>query len=267
MRRIERLDAYRYRIPREAPMRVDGIVFASEKLMGDLREDPTLDQVANVACLPGIVGSSLAMPDAHWGYGFPIGGVAAFDAEEGIISPGGVGYDINCGVRLLRSNLRVDDARPRLRELVDALFVEIPTGVGAHRREEVLSRQELRQMVTKGARWSVERGYGDPSDVDAIEAGGRLPGADPDAVSEKALERGRAQVGTVGSGNHFVEIGFVAEVFEEAAAEALRLELGAVTAMIHSGSRGFGYQVCDDTVKGFVKVSAKYGIQLPDRQL
>jgi tRNA-splicing ligase RtcB len=267
MRTVERLDDYRYRIPRSGEMRVDGIVFANEKLMSELREDPTLDQVAHVACLPGIVGWSLAMPDAHWGYGFPIGGVAAFDAEEGVVSPGGVGYDINCGVRLLRSNLPFEEVRPRLRELVDALFREIPTGVGAHRREEVLSREELRRMVVQGARWSVERGDGYASDLEAIEEGGSLPGADPDAVSEKAIERGRSQVGTVGSGNHFVEIGVVADVFDREAASRLGLEPGTLTVLIHSGSRGFGYQVCDETVREFVKVSSRYGIELPDRQL
>ncbi len=267
MRAIERLDEHRYRIPRSGAMRVDGIVFASEKLMEELREDPTLEQVANVACLPGIVGWSLAMPDAHWGYGFPIGGVAAFDADDGVVSPGGVGYDINCGVRLLRSSLSLEEVRPRLKELVDALFREIPTGVGAHRREEVLSRQELRELVARGARWSVERGDGYASDLEVIEEGGCLPGADPDAVSDRALERGRSQVGTVGSGNHFVEVGVVAEVFDREAAAAFGLEPGSVTVLIHSGSRGFGYQVCDDTVKGFVKVSARYGIELPDRQL
>jgi tRNA-splicing ligase RtcB len=235
--------------------------------MESLREDPTLDQVANVACLPGIVGSSLAMPDAHWGYGFAIGGVAAFDAEEGVVSPGGVGYDINCGVRLLRSHLAREQVQSRLKELVDAMFAFIPTGVGAHRREEVLTVGEERDLLTEGASWAIERGYGWSSDLDAIEAGGKLPGADPAAVSERALERGRAQLGTVGSGNHFIEIEHVAEVYDIPSAEAFGLREGDVTVLIHSGSRGFGYQVCDDAVKTMVSVSAKYGIDLPDRQL
>jgi tRNA-splicing ligase RtcB len=248
-------------------MRVDGIVFASDSLMEDLRDDPTLDQVANVACLPGIVGASLAMPDAHWGYGFAIGGVAAFDADEGVVSPGGVGYDINCGVRLLRSDLERERAVPLMKELVDALFQAIPTGVGAHRRDEAIDAKSEKDLLRRGAPWAVERGFGWASDLECIEAGGCLPGADPAAVSERALERGRSQLGTVGSGNHFVEVGVVDEVFEEEAAQTMGLRTGSVTVLIHSGSRGLGYQVCDDAVKGMVKVAAKYGIDLPDRQL
>lgn len=265
--KTERLDRTRWRIPRHGAMRVDGIVFASETLMQDLRDDPALDQVANVACLPGIVGASLAMPDAHWGYGFAIGGVAAFDAKEGVVSPGGVGYDINCGVRLLRSDVERSHAVPRMKELVDALFQAIPTGVGSHRRDEGLDAKDEKDLLRRGAPWAVERGFGWASDLECIEAGGCLPGADPGAVSERALERGRSQLGTVGSGNHFVEVGVVDEVFEEKAAETMGLREGAVTVLIHSGSRGLGYQVCDDAVKGMGKVSAKYGIELPDRQL
>jgi tRNA-splicing ligase RtcB len=265
--RTERLDRTRWRIPRHGAMRVDGIVFASDSLMEDLRDDPTLDQVANVACLPGIVGASLAMPDAHWGYGFAIGGVAAFDADEGVVSPGGVGYDINCGVRLLRSDIERARAVPRMKELVDALFLAIPTGVGSHRRDEGLGPKEENDLLRRGAPWAVERGFGWSSDLECIEAGGCLEGADPGAVSERALERGRSQLGTVGSGNHFVEVGVVDEVFDVAVAETMGLREGAVTVLIHSGSRGFGYQVCDDAVKGMVKVAAKYGIELPDRQL
>jgi tRNA-splicing ligase RtcB len=265
--RVEQVDDHRWRIPKQGKMRVDGIVYASERLMQELREDPTLLQVANVACLPGIVGASLAMPDAHWGYGFPIGGVAAFDAEEGVISPGGVGYDINCGVRLLRSKLARREVEPRVRDLTEALFAVIPTGVGSHRRDEVLSPADERQLLVRGARWAVARGYGLSSDLDCLEAGGALPGADPSAVSPRALERGRAQLGTVGSGNHFVEVGYVDRVFDGAAASFLGLEEQAITVLIHSGSRGFGYQVCDDAVKEMVRVSARYGIELPDRQL
>ena len=265
--RIERIDDCRWRIPRHGRMRVDGVVFASERLMSDLRDDPTLDQVANVACLPGIVGASLAMPDAHWGYGFAIGGVAAFDAEEGVVSPGGVGYDINCGVRLLRSDLDRVQVRDRMKDLVHALFQVIPTGVGSHRRDEVLSAREERDLLVRGAPWAVERGFGWASDLECIEAGGTLPGADPAAVSDRALERGRSQLGTVGSGNHFVEIGFVETVYDAVAAAAMGLRPGSISVMIHSGSRGLGYQVCDDAVKGMVAVAARYGITLPDRQL
>jgi len=263
----ERIDDWRWRIPRQGAMNVDGLVFASDRLMQDLRGDPTLEQVANVACLPGILGESLAMPDAHWGYGFPIGGVAGFDAEDGVVSPGGVGYDINCGVRLLRSNLEREALVPRMQALVDALFSGIPTGVGAHRRDESLSEKEERALLTQGARWVVERGQGWASDLEVIEEAGRLSGADPDAVSERAMERGRRQLGTVGSGNHFVEVGFVEEVYDTAVAEVLGLRPGAVTVLIHSGSRGFGYQICDDAVKEMVRASARYGIRLPDRQL
>ncbi len=263
----ERIDGYRWRIPRQGKMRVDGMIFANDRLMQELRGDPTLAQVANVACLPGIVGMSLAMPDAHWGYGFPIGGVAAFDAEDGVVSPGGVGYDINCGVRLIRSNLTREQAVPRMKQLVDALFALIPTGVGSHRRDEVLTKKEEREMLVRGAAWAIERGLGWAEDLERIEAAGRLPGADPSAVSERALERGRSQLGTVGSGNHFVEVGFVDEIYDPQSAAALGLAQDAVTVLIHSGSRGFGYQVCDDAVKGMVKTAAKYGIDLPDRQL
>ncbi len=263
----ERIDAFRWRIPRSGAMRADGIVFASDRLMEDLREDPALAQVANVACLPGIVGRSLAMPDVHWGYGFAIGGVAAFDAEDGVVSPGGVGYDINCGVRLLRSSLDRDAVRPHVARLLTELFETIPTGVGSHRRDEALTPREEREVLVRGAAWVVERGWGWASDLEAIEAGGALPGAEPDALSERALERGRPQLGTVGSGNHFVEVGFVDEIFDRAAADAFGLRPGGVTVMIHSGSRGLGYQVCDDAVKGMVKAAARYGIDLPDRQL
>jgi len=248
-------------------MRTDGIVFASDRLMSELRDDPTLEQVANVACLPGIVGSSLAMPDAHWGYGFPIGGVAAFDADDGVVSPGGVGYDINCGVRLLRSDLSRNDVLARMKPLVDALFDSIPTGVGSHRRGEKLSDREERGLLTRGAAWAVDRGYGWSSDLEVLEGGGVLPGADPAAVSERALERGRAQLGTVGSGNHFIEVGWVDEVYRPDDGAALGIQEGSVTVLIHSGSRGFGYQVCDDAVKSMVKTAVKYGIDLPDRQL
>ncbi|MBZ5639133.1 MAG: RtcB family protein [Acidobacteriia bacterium] len=263
----ERIDAYRWLLPRKGGMRTDGIVFASDRLMRDLVGDPALEQVANVACLPGIVGASLAMPDAHWGYGFAIGGVAAFDAEEGIVSPGGVGYDINCGVRLLRSSLDLGTVRSRMDRLVEALFAAVPTGVGSHRRDEVLTEKEERDLLVRGAAWAVDRGYGWSSDLEAIEAGGVLEGADPDAVSARAIERGRAQVGTVGSGNHFIEVGFVDEVYDEAAASAFGLAHHGVTVLIHSGSRGLGYQVCDDAVKSMVKGAARYGFELPDRQL
>jgi tRNA-splicing ligase RtcB len=265
--KAERVDDYHWRIPKHGEMRVDGVVFANDRLMNDLRDDPALEQVANVACLPGIVGASLAMPDAHWGYGFPIGGVAAFDENDGVVSPGGVGYDINCGVRLLRSNLERDQVAPRMKELVDRLFSAIPTGVGSHHRHERLRRKEEHAVLTTGAAWAVEHGYGYESDLEAIEAGGCIEGADPAAVSDRAMERGRAQLGTVGSGNHFVEVGYVADVYDLPAAEALGLREGAITVMIHSGSRGLGHQICTDSVKEMVRAAAAHRIKLPDRQL
>jgi tRNA-splicing ligase RtcB len=207
------------------------------------------------------------MPDIHWGYGFPIGGVAAFDLDDGVISPGGVGYDINCGVRLLRSNLTAKDLRPRLSKLMDRLYANVPSGVGASRSDLKLSVKEVTRVLQEGAAWAVGHGYGWPQDLERIEAGGRLEGADPDNISQRALERGRAQGGTLGSGNHFIEIGYVGEVYDEEAATALGLLPDTVTAFIHSGSRGLGYQVCDDYLKTMLRASEKYGIVLQDRQL
>jgi len=267
MPRVERIDDYRWRVPRQGGMRTDGLIFADEALMRDLEGDQAVQQVANVAHLPGIVGPSIAMPDIHWGYGFPIGGVAAFDEEAGVVSPGGVGYDINCGVRLLATPLAIGDVRPRLRELVDTLFATIPSGVGAGRSDLRLDHRELDRVLRDGARWAVAHGYGHDADLEAIEGGGALSGADPTCVSERAKQRGKDQLGTVGSGNHFVEVGYVAERFDEAAADRLGLTPGTVTVFIHSGSRGLGYQVCDDSLATMLAAADKYGIALPDRQL
>ena len=267
MPQVERIDDYRWRIPRQGGMRTEGLIFADEQLMRDLEGDQAVQQVANVAHLPGIVGPAIAMPDIHWGYGFPIGGVAAFDEAEGVVSPGGVGYDINCGVRLLATPLTLGEARPRLRQLVDALYATIPSGVGASRSDLRLARGDLDQVLRLGARWVVEQGYGDPADLEAIEGNGTLPDADPDCVSDRAKERGKSQLGTVGSGNHFVEVGYVAERHDERVADRLGLGPATVTVFIHSGSRGLGYQVCDDHLDLMLRAAAKYGIALPDRQL
>lgn len=248
-------------------MLVDGIVYANEALIADLRDDPALEQVANVAHLPGITSASLAMPDIHWGYGFPIGGVAAMHAEDGVVSPGGVGYDINCGVRLLRSTVRHGEVVPRLKALVETLFRAIPTGMGAGRKDLQLGVAEVRQVLLGGAGWAVARGLGEESDLEVLEEGGRLEGADPRAVSERALERGRTQLGTLGSGNHFAEVQWVDEIYDQAGAAAFGLEVGQVTVMIHSGSRGLGHQVCTDHVKSLIGAAPRYGIALPDRQL
>jgi tRNA-splicing ligase RtcB (3'-phosphate/5'-hydroxy nucleic acid ligase) len=266
--KLERIDDYRWRIPREGAMRVEGLIFADDTLMKDIRGDEALQQVANVATLPGIVGHSIGMPDIHWGYGFAIGGVAAFDPTEGgVISPGGVGYDINCGVRLHRSDISVDQLRPHLSDLMDDLFGRIPSGVGRGYKKFVLSHRQIRDVLEDGARWVVEEGHGWPEDLDRIEDGGRLTDADPDQVSDRAVTRGRDQVGTVGSGNHFIEVGFVDQVFDEDAAAQLGLPVGTVTVFIHSGSRGLGYQVCDDYLDVMMKAAKRYQIDLPDRQL
>ena len=265
--KLQRIDDCRWRIPREGAMRTDGLVFASETMIHALQQEQALDQVRNVATLPGIVGPSLAMPDIHWGYGFPIGGVAAFDPEEGVVSPGGVGYDINCGVRLLRSALDAKEITPHLARLADALFRNVPSGVGSHRKDFKLMVPEERRVLEQGARWAVAHGYGSAADLDHIEEGGTIAGADPELVSDRALERGRAQLGTLGSGNHFLEIQRVEKIFDETAAAALGLFAGQITVSIHTGSRGLGYQVCDDWLRTMLRASRNYGIELPDKQL
>jgi tRNA-splicing ligase RtcB len=265
--KVQQIDRCRWRIPRTGAMRADGLVFASTEMMRDLHREQALEQVCNVATLPGIVGPSMAMPDIHWGYGFPIGGVAAFDADDGVVSPGGVGYDINCGVRLLRSNLDADQIRPDLGRLVDALFYNVPSGVGSCRSDFKLSSVAEGQVLVNGAGWAVQQGFGDAADLEWIEGHGVIAGADPEMVSARAIERGRAQLGTLGSGNHFLEIQQVEAVYDQAAADVLGLRTGQVTVSIHTGSRGFGYQVCDDYLKVMLKAARKYGITLPDRQL
>ncbi|MBA3877771.1 MAG: RNA-splicing ligase RtcB [Anaerolinea sp.] len=265
---IERLDEVRWRIPRtqRPDMRVDGIVFADDELMAALRGDPALVQVANVATLPGIVGASLAMPDVHWGYGFPIGGVAAVRCDGGVISPGGIGFDINCGVRLLRTDLTAAGVRPRLERLADALFAAVPSGVGA-RSGRRLSARELDDVLLDGARQAVEAGQGWPSDLERTEDGGRLGGADPAAVSPRARQRGADQLGTLGSGNHFLELDMVDAIRDPMAAAALGLFEGQVVVFIHCGSRGLGHQVCTDHVAIMDRAMDRHGIRVPDRQL
>jgi tRNA-splicing ligase RtcB (3'-phosphate/5'-hydroxy nucleic acid ligase) len=265
--RLEKVDEYRWLIPREGGMRTDGLVYADERMMGDIKKDQSLQQVKNVAFLPGIVGYSLAMPDIHWGYGFPIGGVAAFDEAEGVVSPGGVGYDINCGVRLMRSGLERTEVQGKIKGIVDALLVNIPSGVGSHRKDLKLDKGQQRKVLQKGAQWAVDQGYGRWEDLEHIEEKGRILDADPELVSHKALERGRAQLGTLGSGNHFVEVGYVAEVYDEGAAGTLGLAKDQVTVIVHTGSRGLGHQVCDDSIRVMLQAAHKYGIELPDKQL
>ncbi len=264
---LEKIDENRWKVPQKGKMRVDGIVYTNETLLPRLQEDATLEQVVNVAQLPGIVNHSLAMPDAHWGYGFPIGGVAAFDMDEGIISPGGVGYDINCGVRLIRSNLARQDIQDNIRDLVTALFHNIPCGVGSQRKDLKLTDQNERKVLTQGAQWAISQGYGTQNDLEHIEERGCLAGADPDVISKRAYQRGRPQLGTLGSGNHFVEIGYVEEIYNPQIASILGLEPDGITITVHTGSRGFGYQVCDDFLQQMLNASRKYGIELPDKQL
>jgi len=264
---IKKLDDFRWLLPKKGKMRTEGLVYADEAMMTEVRKDASLEQVANVACLPGIVGRSMAMPDIHWGYGFPIGGVAAFDMEEGIISPGGVGYDINCGVRLLRSALTVGDIKDQIPALVEALFRNVPCGVGSRRKDLRLSTQQLDEILLKGARWAIAHGYGSSNDLQHIEEEGSIGGGNPEYVSAEAHKRGETQLGTLGSGNHFVEIGYIEEIYDEAAARAMSLRERQVTVLIHTGSRGLGHQVCDDYIKVLLAASSKYNIELPDKQL
>ena len=265
---LEKIDDYRWMIPRsyQSGMRVPGLIYADEKMIDQVRGDQAPQQVANVAHLPGLLGYSLAMPDIHWGYGFPIGGVAGIDVETGVVSPGGVGYDINCGVRLVRTSLRYDDIKDRIRELVERLFQNIPCGLGSTSKLK-LSRKEERTVLRDGPIWAVKQGFGWNEDVELTEQKGRIEGADPDALSERALIRGKSQLGTLGSGNHFLEIQEVMEIFDEKAARAFGLEKGQITVMIHTGSRGLGYQVCDDNLDRMVKAMTRFNIQLPDKQL
>ncbi len=265
---LERAGKFEWEIPKEGAMRVPGRVFASLELLESIREDPCLEQVRNVACLPGIVGASLGMPDIHWGYGFPIGGVAAFDpAEGGVISPGGVGFDINCGVRLLAvRGLRTKLAREHRGELAKALLQAIPAGTGRGGSIH-LKAHEIDPVGRGGARWAVEHEFGYPEDLERLEESGCAAWAEPRHVSADARIRGAGQLGTLGSGNHFLELQVVEEVFDEKAAEALGLELGGLTVLIHTGSRGFGHQVCDDFLDRMIQASKTHGIELPDRQL
>ena len=265
---LKKVEDYVWEIPKAGRMRVPGRIYTSEKLMEALRGDESPQQVANVAHLPGIVRYSLAMPDIHYGYGFPIGGVAATDPlKDGVISPGGVGFDINCGIRLAATNLSYDEVKERLEELVNLLYHSIPSGVGSSGAIRKLSAKELRELMVKGAQWALEQGFGLPEDLEHTEENGRMDGADPDAVSKRAIERGLDQAGTLGSGNHFLEIGVVEEVYNPALADALGLRKGQVVVWIHTGSRGFGHQVCDDYLQVMQKAVQKYGIDLPDRQL
>ena len=264
-----RLEEFLWEIPKGyvAGMRVPGRVFASENLFTKAVEDRAIEQVANVATLPGVVGASLAMPDIHWGYGFPIGGVAATDVEgDGVISPGGVGFDIGCGVRLLRSNLTFTDVKPRLKDLVQTLGKKVPRGVG-QKGGMPLSRKEVQQVLRDGSRFAVARGAGWDEDLEVTEDEGALPDARPEVISDRAVERGAPQLGSLGAGNHFLEVQVVDEIRDARAAEVMELFEGQVCVMIHSGSRGIGHQTCSDHVKAIDRISSQFDFDVPDRQL
>jgi tRNA-splicing ligase RtcB len=264
----EQVGPYLWRIPRDAArgMRVPGLVVADAHLMAHIRSDASLQQLANATTLPGIVRAAYAMPDIHQGYGLPVGGVVATDAEHGVVSPGAIGFDINCGVRLLATPLVEADATPRLQELVAALYAAIPTGVGA-KGFLTLDERETRAVMRSGAAWALERGHGVPGDLARIESSGRLDGASPERVSTHAVERGRRQLGSLGSGNHFLEVQVVDEVFDAETAAAFGMRTGQVTVMIHTGSRGLGHQVCTDFLRLTEAALRRYGITVPDRQL
>jgi len=266
---LNKIDDYRWEIPKsyKAGMLVPGLIFASESMLNHIWQDQVFQQVANVAFLPGIVDHSLAMPDIHWGYGFPIGGVAATRVKDGVISPGGVGFDINCGVRLLRTNLTEKEVRPKIEQLVAELYINVPSGLGSEGKIRV-SEKELNEVLIKGSRWALEKGFGEAEDIVATEESGCLKGANPDKISSKAKKRGIPQLGTLGSGNHFLEVEVVDEIYDRDAAKVMGIEdVGQVLLLIHTGSRGFGHQVCTDYVGLLGEAVRRYGISLPDRQL
>lgn len=264
-----KIDDYRWEIPQnyKPGMRVPGLIYASEAMLESIQREQTPEQVVNVAFLPGIARFSFAMPDIHWGYGFAIGGVAAMSVKDGVISPGGVGYDINCGVRLLRTNLSEAEVRPKISQLINELFSNVPSGLGSEGKIKV-SRREMNGLMVEGARWAVRHGFGSEEDLDVTEEGGCMKGADPSKISDKAMKRGEPQAGTLGSGNHFLEVQVVKEIFEPKIANIMGIgEIGQVLVLIHTGSRGFGHQVCTDHLRVMEEAVSKYGIKLPDRQL
>ena len=266
---LEKIDDQRWLLPKsyKPGMRVPGLVFASEEMLGVIGLDQALEQVANVAFLPGIVNYSMAMPDIHWGYGFPIGGVAAMRVEDGVISPGGVGFDINCGTRVLRTSLREEELRPYLKELVNQIFRDIPAGLGGSGLVKI-SLKEIDRVMVEGAGWALEQGYAWPEDIESIEGGGALKEANTDKVSKRAKQRGAPQLGTLGSGNHFLEIQVIEEVFDREKAATMGIDgPGQVMVFIHCGSRGLGHQTCQDYLDVMEDAAHKYRIELPDKQL
>jgi tRNA-splicing ligase RtcB len=266
--RVNKIHDQLFEIPATGDMRVPGRIYASEEMMANIiEEDESIQQVINVAHLPGIQKYSLGMPDIHWGYGFPIGGVAATDFQDGVISPGGVGYDINCGVRLARTDLAVTEIKPHLQRIIVNLFNSIPTGVGSSGAIRKLSEKDMKRLLREGMSWAVENGFGDSGDLDHTEENGVLIHAEPGTVSQRAIERGRSQLGTLGSGNHFLEVDVVDTIYLSDEADALGLFKDQIVIQIHTGSRGCGYQICDDFLRILAQASQKYKISIPDRQL
>ncbi|MFH1416354.1 MAG: RtcB family protein [Elusimicrobiota bacterium] len=264
---MEKISDYKYIIPMTGKMRTEGLIFADERIIEDIKRDNAQQQVANVATLGGIVGKSMAMPDIHYGYGFPIGGVAAFDTEKGVISPGGIGYDINCGVRLLRTSITENDLKEEdIKGLCKEIYENVPAGVGCTGKIK-LQKKDVKNVLKNGAAWAVKNGYGKVADLEFTEEEGCMKGAEPEFVSERALERGQQQVGTLGAGNHFIEIQKVSDIYDEQAAQCYGIKKGQITIMIHTGSRGLGYQICEDYLKVMRTAVAKYKIDLVDRQL
>jgi tRNA-splicing ligase RtcB len=265
---IEKLNEFEFKINVDdsKKMKVPVTIYADDNLILKMSEDRTLDQAVNVSTLPGVRKHVVVLPDGHEGYGFPVGGVAATDMEEGVISPGGVGYDINCGVRLLRSNLNVNQVKPHLKNLVNELFNSIPSGVGSEGAIK-LTKSELDELLIEGVDWAIEHGYGNKQDSEVCEEKGRMKGANPESVSDMARKRGSPQLGSLGSGNHFLEIQQIQEIFDENAAKVMGLEKGKITVLIHCGSRGFGHQVCSDYLRYSEKSLKKYNIELIDREL
>ena len=266
---LEKVDDYRWRIPKYKPsMRVPGMVFANSDLLSKMQTDRTLEQCVNVAQLPGVYKYAITLPDGHEGYGFPIGGVAAMDYEQGVISPGGVGYDINCGVRLLTTNLSEKDVRPKLGALADTIFSNVPAGLGSRRKDFKATSGDLDRLVTHGVQWAIDQGLGWDGDAKHCEENGCMENADPDKVSTTAKNRGMQQIGTLGSGNHFLEIQKVDKILDVATAKAFGIEHeGQVMVMIHCGSRGFGHQICSDYLRVMERAVDKYNIRVPDREL
>lgn len=266
--RLVKIDDNRWEIPRdEYPgMRTNAIIYADEEMIRHIREDSAPLQAANVACLPGIVGSSMAMPDIHWGYGFPIGGVAAVDADSGSISPGGIGFDINCGVRLIKTDLTVDDLGGNVGKLVDELYKNVPSGLGSKGLTKI-GHRELEEILLCGSEWAVDNGYGWERDLEVTEERGHMEDADPSKVNDKARKRGLPQLGSLGSGNHFLELDVVENIFDEKTAKAFGLKEGAVTATVHCGSRGCGHQIATDYLQDMERYVRENNVKLPDRQL